>query len=132
MRRCVQLLAALLFMAMFVGCESEDATQKYLIASRKGWYHGPGFDVRHYNVYDYEAKKWISVEYVYDMKYEYGTEYIVLGKLSTPKEMLQEGWSEGYYRLYVEEVISQEVKESDLPEDIAQNADSYEEKFGKK
>lgn len=132
MKRFIQLLAALLFMTMFVGCESEDATQKYLIASRKGWYFGSGFDVKHYNVYDYKAKEWVSVEYIYDMKYEYGTEYIVLGKLSTPKEMLQEGWAEGYHRLYVEEVLSQEVKESDLPEDIAQNADSYEEKFGKK
>jgi len=132
MKRIFQLAIALAFMAVLAGCESEDASRKYLIASRKGMYQG-AWEVKekYYHVYDQKDKKWHSVDNLIGMDYEYGTEYIVWGKLTTSEDFHNEGIADAESELKVEQIISQEVKTTQLPDNRAAIADSYEEYFGK-
>ena len=131
MKRFIKLFAALLFLAVMVGCEGVDAPRKYTIATQKGMYIGQwGYYQPYYNIYDHKDKKWYGVESLQGVTPEYGYEYVVVGKLTTAEEYGDMGIADAVSDFVVQQVISKEEKTSTLPERESKSAEAYNNYFG--
>lgn len=115
------------------GTTEFDKQSVYTIASTMGAYSDPTLTSNNgfrafYIVKSENSDKWFSVESINKFEYELGYEYVVKGTLLTSEE---QEVADAISILTVNEVLSKELKDSDLPaEDWQWSIDRYNEYFG--